>query len=97
MDEDRRDRARHHGSGGHPRGPRALPGDRRGAPGGSEQRGPTVMSAPARVSIDQLKEALQQTRGNIEHAAALAGMSPNNLRKRLAVAGIDVNTLPGDA
>ena len=55
------------------------------------------MPAPVRVSIDQIKDALHQTKGNVEHAAALVAMSANNLRKRLGVAGIDVNTFRATA
>jgi hypothetical protein len=55
------------------------------------------MPAHQRVSIEELKGALAASGGNVEKAARAIGMAPNNLRKRLEVACVDLNAFRDQA
>lgn len=49
------------------------------------------MSAPPRVSVGQIHEALSAARGNVSQAADRLGIARNNLYKRALNNGIDPN------
>ncbi len=48
------------------------------------------MSAPLRVTNQEIRDALEASRGNVEAAARAVGIAPNNLRARLERLCIDV-------
>ena len=51
------------------------------------------MPAPKRISDAKVMEAIQTWRGCVKAAAEFAGMTPNNLRKRLGDLGVDLKLL----
>lgn len=51
------------------------------------------MPAHKRISDSAVLEAIQTFRGKVEPAAERVGMTPNNLRKRLATLGVDLSLL----
>lgn len=53
------------------------------------------MSAPQRVSGEQIKEALRATGGNMSAAAARVGIARNNFYKRVAGLGVDLGESRG--
>jgi hypothetical protein len=50
------------------------------------------VSAPVRTSLEAIKAALTETQGNVAHAAEMLRMSGRNLRIRLEVAGLQLDS-----